>query len=1669
MPSNDTTVKFRADISQLKAQMQQAERQIKLVNSEFKAATAGMDDWSKSADGLTAKTKQLTSVLDAQKSKLDLLEKEYEATTKAYGENSAAADKVLIKINNQKAAIAKTESELNNYEKELEDCVNGEGKFADSLEDSTKAADEASDGFTIMKGALADLVADGIRMAVDALKDLAKETYTVGANFEAAMSQVEAVSGATGSEIDALTEKAEEMGAKTKFSATESAEAFNYMAMAGWKTEDMLDGIEGIMNLAAASGSDLATTSDIVTDALTAMGYEAKDAGRLADVMAAASSNANTNVEMMGSTFQYAAPIVGALGYSMEDTAVAIGLMANAGIKGDKAGTALRSTLTRLSAPPKACAEAMEELGLSMTDSEGNMKDLSTVMSDLRNAFSGLSETQQTQYAKAIAGTTAMSGLLAIVNASTDDFNKLTEAVNYSAGAAEGMADTMNDNVNGQLTLLKSKIEGIMIKLFTRASESMTKGIHKVGDALDDVDWEKVGDSVGSFASKAVNFFAYLIKNGATVTSILKTIAATVATIFVVDKVGKFIGQINKLITTYGTFEAILTKVKGTQLALNAAQLASPVGVVVAGLTAMIATYAYARIESKKYAEEVYGLSDAEEKLNDSINESYESQKQLNESRDEAIESVTGEYNYIDKLKDEYNGLIDANGDVKDGYEDRASFILNELAEALGVEVSQIKEEIDANGKLGASIDELIQKKQAEATLSAYDESYRQAKSNEAQAIEDAVAAQNNYTDSLNDYINVEKQYQAAKEEYQGAVSAGATDTLYYEMQLASLGDQLTEAKNRLDENKTALENANQAYIDGQTTIQNYEGLSAAIISGDVSKINSEMDKLTSGFRDAKSSTQTELEEQLKNYKKTYEDMKQAVANGSKIVTQEMVDGAKESVDKAQDELNKLTGKAGVIGEEVGTSYADGIEDAQSTVKGAAGTLANTVIENTKTEKTISSGKETGESYAKGIIQTKKSAKDAGLKLATEAKKGAETRDTNTDPVASGEYFGQGFLEGLGLWIAKAYSKGYELAESAHKGVKDADGEGSPAKELIKSGNWFAQGFELGITRRIKKVAKAATQMTTSALDAVKKAQKEGSPSKLTYQSGVYFTQGFINGIVSLEGQLVRTASSMVSSAVSALLNVNNFDYDTAATNASSLFSSAIQSQIDYMKGWLTYQNQQMLADFDATITDLQNGGSNLVAQLQNESAVAVAQIQAQSAQAVANMERERDTAINNATDQSLARQAELQKEIDKIEAIAEKDRTKKQKQRLKELKAALEEEKNALASTTEALKNQYQNQIDSITTQFNNQIDATKAYYENLISIQQNNTAALVAEQQEMKEAYQQAASSMMSEFNEAMNDYATQAQNLIDSTMNSITDEYNAQYNALINKQNTLISKLKAAGDLFNISGANVITVNDITTQTEYIRRYTSKLKEIKQKVSSDLFDQIASYDMEEGEAFIDQLLSLSEAELQAYSDAFDEKMSLSEQLSQEIYQSDFDQVASDYSNAIQQAFADMPAQLQALGEQVMAGFLEGLTTNTSYMSDSIKTFVNAMIDTFKNDLGIHSPSKVAMELGEYTGLGFVEGLKSVLKTVQSTASQIADTVSESLDFSEPISAAKSATSYGTVASVGAYGTSTTATTQVINFNQTNNSPKALDRLTVYRQTNNLLFSAKVRLADV
>ena len=355
-------------------------------------------------------------------------------------------------------AIAYLELDTSKFSKGFVSAYNDLKVFGDKSATAEQKLNGLSSAFKTTGG----LLSRNVTLPIVGVGAAAVKTAT---DFEQGMSQVQALSGATGSDFEALRDKAIEMGAKTKFSARESADAFTYMAQAGWKTDEMLSGVEGTMALAAASGEDLASTTSIVTSSLTAFGLGAEDAGRFADVLARAAADTNTNVSEMGNAFEYVAPVAGSLGYSIEDVAVAMGIMADNGIVAQRAGTSLRSLFTNLVHPVGQSADAVEALGISVENADGTMKPLSQTLVELRQKFSGLSEAEQAQYAAMLAGQEGMSGLLAIINASDADFQSLTDSINNASGSAEEMADVMMDNTAGAVEQLRGALEsaGILI------------------------------------------------------------------------------------------------------------------------------------------------------------------------------------------------------------------------------------------------------------------------------------------------------------------------------------------------------------------------------------------------------------------------------------------------------------------------------------------------------------------------------------------------------------------------------------------------------------------------------------------------------------------------------------------------------------------------------------------------------------------------------------------------------------------------------------------------------------------------------------------------------------------------------------------------------------------------------------------------------------------------------------------------------------------------------------------------------------------------------------------------------------------------------------------------------------------------------------------------------
>lgn len=447
------------------------EKALKGVNSSIKTTQSALKDVERllkldptNTELLTQKQKLLKDAIASTSEKLETLKEAQKQAKEQLERGELGQDK----YDALQRKIVETEQELKRLQEQAATTSVTLEKIAAAGDKFEKAGDSITNA------------GKQISVASAAVTGLGVAAVKTAADFDSAMANVAAISGATGDDLQALRDKAREMGEKTKFSASEAADAMSYMAMAGWKTGDMLSGIEGIMNLAAASGEDLATTSDIVTDALTAFGLTAEDSAHFADILAAASSNANTNVSMMGETFKYCAPVAGALGYSAEDVAEAIGLMGNAGIKSTQAGTALRTMMTKLQGELKLSGEALGEVTIQTANADGSMRELSDILADCRTAFSKMSESEAAAAAETLVGKNAMSGFLALMNSAPGDIDKLRNAIENCDGSAEDMAAIMQDNLNGQLTILKSQLEELAISF----GEMLMPVIRKVVTAV---------------------------------------------------------------------------------------------------------------------------------------------------------------------------------------------------------------------------------------------------------------------------------------------------------------------------------------------------------------------------------------------------------------------------------------------------------------------------------------------------------------------------------------------------------------------------------------------------------------------------------------------------------------------------------------------------------------------------------------------------------------------------------------------------------------------------------------------------------------------------------------------------------------------------------------------------------------------------------------------------------------------------------------------------------------------------------------------------------------------------------------------------------------------------------------------------------------------------------
>lgn len=601
--------------SEYRKALNQITQNLKEVSSEMKLVSAQYDKNDKSTEALSAQTDVLNKKLDQQKSKVELLKKQYSDMAKQYDENKAKNDALAKKYDEEKSKLSNLEKSLGTTSAEYKEQAELVAELESALEKSEKAqdsnaksmsnlrtqinnaeadlaktskeiknvgdnADDATSGIGTFHVALGNLVADVLSSAISKMQELVTNTIDVGATFEKSMSNVQAISGATDEELKMLSDTAKKFGSTTKFSASESADALSYMALAGWDAQTSCEALGGVLNLASASGMDLASASDMVTDYLSAFGLTAQDSARFADLLAYAQGNANTTAEGLGEAYKNCSANLASAGQDIETTTALLSMLANQGLKGSEAGTALTAVVRDMTSKMKDGKIAIGDTSIAVQDSQGNFRDLSDILKDVENATNGMGTAQKASALQSTFTADSIKGLNLILNAGVDEANAFEEQLRNCSGTAETMASTMNDNLSGDLTSLNSQIEGVQISLYEKFEPALRAGVDALSGLASGLQW--------------------LIDNGDTVSAVVGGVAVAVGTFMAIVK--------QEAIVT--AFTGAITGVKTAFLALNATMAANPIGLVVAGIAGLVTAFTILWNKSESFREFWIGLWD---------------------------------------------------------------------------------------------------------------------------------------------------------------------------------------------------------------------------------------------------------------------------------------------------------------------------------------------------------------------------------------------------------------------------------------------------------------------------------------------------------------------------------------------------------------------------------------------------------------------------------------------------------------------------------------------------------------------------------------------------------------------------------------------------------------------------------------------------------------------------------------------------------------------------------------------------------------------------------------------------------------------------------------------------------------------------------------------------
>lgn len=1161
-----------------------AGQNVEKYRKELSGAEQELDRLKNSEDATTDEVKQQEKAVAELTKKLETAERGYstaEKQTKSWE----------ISLNRAEAELNDTQRELDETNKKLREMGESSRYSEEQIRNAKSTLSEygakakpIADGF---KAAFKAVVAVGAATA-GASAAVIKKSVDIGSGFEAQMSKVQAVSGATAGDMEKLTAKAKALGGTTKFTAKQAGEALEYMSMAGWKTADMLSGIDGVMNLAAASGEDLGRTSDIVTDALTAFGMTADKAGHFADVLAAASSNANTNVGMMGETFKYVGAMAGTLGYSAEDVGLSIGLMANAGIKASQAGTELNSIYTRLSVNTSHARDAIEGLGIQFYDSNGKARSWGTILDEMRIKTAKMTDAEKTAFANRVAGQRAQAGLLAMLNATSADYDNLTKSINNADGAAKRMADTMQDNLQGQLTVLKSGLEGAAISIYDEMQKPLTEGVKTFVSTLNDPRIQTgiksfgktFGEMFGGGAKLAAKYAPDFIKGFQKVTAYLSSssfksgVKAGGELLMNTGKVAVDLGKtafpvlakgtellaksgkvlVPVLAAGYAGFKAFQIVKSVTELvqgagaafqALNVVMMANPWALAIGGAAALavalIGLNATLGRSEDKYKE-----------LDDSIHETSDSMRDMANARKDAYDSQYREIYQVESLRKQLSELVDSNGKLV-GKKEELKAVTNKLNEyGFKVELDKTGTLIKNYKELNKQITDYISSKQYEAKMSALDSEYKKYSVEKTKYHDRTKQARQAYEEqteefgkySFNRNVDIDPSRLYDKE--------GNQTDYYWEKRRevrASPGgsrmeDEFVKQAAEIQKRSQELEEAAAAEDKALKLI---DAVEQAYLLGNEGKY-AEANKVLQNYFDDRNTTFKRAESYDKNQRKqAIDDLGNQLKEEVELHRAYLDTGSQEMISASIGYIKQAAAELAKVGVEIPDSIAEGLENGTLTVDQAMAQIEQILKESGKVDLT-EEGKEASRSLIGGFNSGGDDAEEAGTSLkdrflsaakgktgdAEEA--GTSLRDSLLNPLGSptpkaqAEQYGRetagAYSAGVDSRKGTAKSAGDDVADSTVKGLGSGDGGAENA------GRQTGDLYSTGIDSRKGKARQAGSDAGDAAVKGMVSVKASASAGGQTI--GGAFGSGISVGIKRWTVSVNRSVMDMVNGAVTA-------------------------------------------------------------------------------------------------------------------------------------------------------------------------------------------------------------------------------------------------------------------------------------------------------------------------------------------------------------------------------------------------------------------------------------------------------------------------------------------------------------------------------------------------------